>query len=237
MSEAKKLCIAVRHLQFEDLGVFEEPVAKGGYEIQYIDAPVEKLDAAYEADLLFILGGPCGVYEHELYPYIKDELTLAKHRIDHQLSMVGVCLGAQIIAAAAGAKVYPGINGKEIGWGPISLTEEGRNGPLSPLLLREAPMFHWHGDTFDLPKGATLLASSELYENQIYTLGNNILGFQSHPELDPQNIEHWLIGHACELAQTAQADLLQIRADTKNYGERLRANGIEALSNWLQTIE
>ncbi|GAA6212050.1 glutamine amidotransferase [Hyphomicrobiales bacterium 4NK60-0047b] len=237
MSEAKKLCIAVRHLQFEGLGVFEEPVAKAGYEIQYIDAPVEKLDRAYEADLLFILGGPCGVYEDELYPYIKDELALAKHRIDHQLSMVGVCLGAQIIAAAAGAKVYPGPNGKEIGWGPISLTEGGRNGPLSPLLLREARMFHWHGDTFDLPKGATLLASSELYENQIYSLGNNILGFQSHPELDPQNIEHWLIGHACELAHTPQVDLLQIRADTKRYGDSLRANGVEALSNWLQTIE
>ncbi len=237
MSEAKKLCVAVRHLQFEDLGIFAGPISKAGYEIQYIDAPVEKLDMAYEADLLFILGGPCGVYEDDLYPFLKDELALAKHRIENNLPMIGICLGAQIIAAAAGAKVYPGINGKEIGWGPILLTEEGGDGPLSPLSLRDAPMFHWHGDTFDLPEEATLLASSELYENQIYTLGNNILGFQSHPELDPQNIEHWLIGHACELAQTAQADLLQIRADTKNYGERLRANGVEALSNWLQTIE
>jgi GMP synthase (glutamine-hydrolysing) len=237
MSEAKKLCIAVRHLQFEDLGVFEGPVVKAGYEIQYIDAPVEKLDTAYEADLLFILGGPCGVYEDELYPYINDELALAKHRIDNQLSMVGICLGAQIIAAAAGAKVYPGTKGKEIGWGPISLTEEGGNGPLSSLLLRDAPMFHWHGDTFDLPKGATLLASSELYENQIYSLGKNILGFQSHPELNPQKIEYWLIGHTCELAHTPQADLLQIRADTKRYGESLEANGVKALSNWLQTIK
>ncbi len=151
--------------------------------------------------------------------------------------MVGVCLGAQIIAAAAGAKVYPGDKGKEIGWAPISLSDQGRNGPLSPLLLREAPMFHWHGDTFDLPKGATLLASSELYENQIYSLGNNILGFQSHPELNPQNIEHWLIGHACELANTPQADLLQIRADTKRYGDRLEANGVEALSNWLAKLD
>ncbi|MGH1405834.1 MAG: glutamine amidotransferase [Rhodomicrobiaceae bacterium] len=237
MSEAKKLCVAVRHLQFEDLGIFAGPIAQAGYEIQYIDSPVEKLVMAYEADLLFILGGPCGVYEDDLYPFLKDEVALAKHRIENNLPMIGICLGAQIIALAAGAKVYPGPNGKEIGWGPILLTEEGRNGPLSPLSLRDAPMFHWHGDTFDLPEGASLLASSELYKNQIYSLGNNILGFQSHPELDPQNIEHWLIGHACELAQTAQADLLQIRADTKNYGERLRANGVEALSNWLQTIE
>jgi len=237
MSEVKKLCVAVRHLQFEDLGVFEDPIIKAGYEIKYLDAPIEDLQEAYVADLLFILGGPCGVYEDDLYPYIKEELVLAKHRIDNQRATIGVCLGAQIIAAAAGAKVYAGSNGKEIGWAPIQLTEEGLHSPLSSLSLREAPMFHWHGDTFDLPYGATLLASSKLYENQIYSLGKNILGFQSHPELDPQKIEQWLIGHACELSQVSHVDLIQIRADTKIYGAVLQANGTKALVNWLQSIK
>ena len=236
MIEKNKSCVAIRHLQFEDLGIFADPILEAGYEIQYIDVPVESLSDAKDADLLFILGGPCGVYEDHLYPYIKEEIALAKERIEKELPTVGICLGAQIIASAAGAEVYAGTNGKEIGWAPISLTEEGLSGPLAPLANGGAPMFHWHGDTFDLPKGATLLGSSELYENQIYAIGDHILGFQSHPELVPLKIEHWLIGHACELSQVPNVNLLNIREETKKLGDALKRNGTEAMTNWLGSL-
>ena len=81
-----------------------------------------------------------------------------------------------------------------------------------------------------------MLGSSQLYENQIYAIGDHILGFQSHPELDPLKIEHWLIGHACELAQASHIDLLGIRENTKKSGELLKRNGIEAMTNWLGSL-
>ncbi len=86
-------------------------------------------------------------------------------------------------------------------------------------------------------KSATLLGSSQLYENQIYAIGDHILGFQSHPELAPFKIEHWLIGHARELAHASHIDLLDIREDTKKSGELLKRNGAEAMTNWLLALE
>lgn len=231
-----RTCIAIRHILFEDLGVFEPAIRRAGYDIRYLDAPIDSLGDATDADLLVILGGPCGVYEDQLYPYIAEEVSIAKHRIDHALPTLGVCLGAQIIARAAGTKVYPGENGKEIGWGAIALSEEGLQSVIAPLGESGAPMFHWHGDTFDLPKGATLLASSELYDNQIFSIGDAILGFQSHPELDPEKIEHWLIGHACELSQSG-IDIEQIRQDNVRYGKLMKANCTQAITNYLVDIE
>lgn len=231
-----KTCIAIRHILFEDLGIFETPIKAAGYDIRYLDAPIDPIDDAFVSDLLVILGGPCGVYEDNLYPYITKETSIVKHRMDNGLLTLGICLGAQIIAHAAGAKVYAGNNGKEIGWATISLTDEGQNSALAPLGENNAPMFHWHGDTFDLPESATLLASSKLYKNQIYSIGNHILGFQSHPELNPKKIEHWLIGHACELSQN-RIDIHQIRKDTAQYGEVLKTNGTQAITNWLTKLE
>ena len=236
MEDNKKTCFAIRHLQFENLGTFEDPIREADYAIHYLDAPIANLESAYHADLLVILGGPCSAYEETLYPYITKEIFIAKYRLENNLPTLGICLGAQIIAYAQDAKVYAGENGKEIGWAPVALTREGLKSPIAPLAENGSPMFHWHGDTFDLPRGATLLASSERYTNQIFSIGKTILAFQCHPELDPTKIEYWLMGHACELAHTSEVDLAQVRKDTAQYGQTLKENGVRSIDKWLKLI-
>ena len=145
-------CIALRHLAFEDLGVLAPVLHEQGASIEYWDGGRCAYDdrAWLEADLAVVLGGPVGVGDEARYPFLRDELRLVKARLDAGLPLLGICLGAQLMAAARGARVYAGAR-KEIGWGTVSLTPEGREGVLAPL--QEAPVLHWHGDTFDLPEG------------------------------------------------------------------------------------
>jgi len=232
-----KTCYAIRHVHFEDLGSFADPIREAGYGIHYLEAPVDDLSPARDADLTILLGGPLAVYDHEAYPFLDWESELVAHRLKHQKPMIGLCLGAQIIAHAAGARVYPGEHGLEVGWRPIQLTEAGKQSALAPLAENGAQMFHWHGDSFDLPKGATLLASTELYAHQIFSMDDYVLAFQCHPELDPNNIEHWLVGHAFELARVPETTADTLRADTRRYGDGLARRTGEMLSNWLSNLE
>jgi len=232
-----KNCVVIRHLQFEDLGSFAEPLTAAGYQLQVLDAAIDNLTAAYQADLTVILGGPVGVYDTALYPFLQTELLIAKQRLAEQRPLLGVCLGSQLIAAAAGAAVYPGAYGKEIGWSPIRFTQAALDTQLFAVGSADAEiqMFHWHGDTFDLPAGAELLASSEHYK-QIYQIGSQVLAFQCHPELEGQCIEQWLLGHASELAAWPLADLAKIRQDTQAYAPALRQFSQQLLTRWLDQL-
>ncbi len=232
-----KSCLVIRHLQFEDLGSFAEPLTGAGYQVHYLDAAIDDLTAAYQADLTVILGGPVGVYDTVLYPFLQTELLIAKQRLAEQRPLLGVCLGSQLIAAAAGAAVYHGVYGKEIGWSPVRFTQEALDTKLFAVgeTDRELQMFHWHGDTFDLPNGAELLASSQDYK-QIYRIGSQVLAFQCHPELEGHRIEQWLLGHAVELAAWPLADLAKIRQDTKSYAPSLRKFSQQLLTRWLDKL-
>ncbi len=232
----KKRCVAVRHIFFEDLGAFAQPIRDAGYDITYLDAVTDDLSPAGDADLAVFLGGPIGVYEEESYPFITTEIGIASRRLEGRKATLGICLGAQVVARAAGAHVYPGGRGKEIGWEPISLTEEGRRGITAPLETDGGWMFHWHGDTFDLPAGASLLASTERYPNQAYAIGDNVLAFQFHPEVEPRRIEHWLVGHAVEIAHSDEGDVATIRAATRRYGPDLVRRGSATISAWLARL-
>jgi GMP synthase (glutamine-hydrolysing) len=234
MTQSSKLCTAIRHVHFEDIGSFTRSLQEAGYEISYLEAPTDDLKPAQQADLTVFLGGPIGVYEEETYPFLKDELAIAQSRLEQKKPMLGLCLGSQVIARAAGAQVYPGDKGKEIGWKPLIPAENWQNSVIAPLCQDEAQVLHWHGDTFDLPSGASRLASTDLYANQIYSIGNHVLAFQCHPELDPNRIEHWLVGHAVEISNTEGTDPVTIREETKRYGDRLVKRGYEMISNWLR---
>lgn len=153
--------ITIRHVCFEDLGSFAEVPAERGLSPRYLDAGIDDLAALdpLEPKLLMILGGPIGANDAVDYPFLRHELALLERRLAADLPTLGICLGAQPIAQALGGAVYPG-QAKEIGWQPLELTAAGRASPLRHLDAVPTSMLHWHGDTFDLPPGATLLAST-----------------------------------------------------------------------------
>ncbi len=224
----------IRHLQFEDLGSFTTPLEEAGYRIHYLEAGLDDLTLAAQSDLLIVLGGPIGAYEETGYPFLHDELALLRTRLAAQRPTLGICLGAQLMARALGANVYPG-PAKEIGWFPLTLTPEGADSPLASLDGELTSMLHWHGDTFDLPEGATLLASTPLCHHQAFSLGHYALAFQCHPEADTRRIEQWLIGHAGELSALG-TDLGELRRESRQHGARLRRQGQACLTRWLNLL-
>ena len=147
--------------------------------------------SAADAPGVIILGWPKGVYQTDRFPHLLDEIALAADTLARGVPILGVCLGSQILAAAAGARVYRG-PAQEIGWFPVTLSAEGRNDPVLGTLPEESMVFHWHADTFDLPRGATLLASSRRYAHQAIRLGPRACGVQFHPEITPEMVDQWV---------------------------------------------
>ncbi|MBG6116543.1 MULTISPECIES: glutamine amidotransferase [unclassified Sphingobium] len=229
-----KTAVAIRHVPFEDLGTFEQPLVEAGFRLHYYDIGVDELWTLepVKTDLVIVLGGPVGVYDTSSYPFLIDEIALLKDRLAANRPTLGICLGAQLMAAALGARVAPG-DEKEIGFAPLTLTEAGAQGPLARLA--NVPVLHWHGDSFAIPNGAEKLAETPACANQAFALGPNILGLQFHPEADAKRIERWLIGHACELA-TAGLDPSVLRTDAARYGAPLRDGGRLMFSQWLKEL-
>lgn len=196
-----KSALVIRHVQFEDLGTLESLLREKEYEIRYCDAAVEDLSNLdpLRPDLLVVLGGPIGAFDERTYPFLADELALIQQRLDNLLPILGICLGAQLMARALGARVYS-MGVKEIGFSPLTFTEEGQQSPLAAL--GDTPVLHWHGDQFDIPSGAIRLAGTPICPNQAFAVEDYALGLQFHLEADTTQIERWLIGHANELAQS-----------------------------------
>lgn len=228
-----KTCLVIRHVAFEDLGIFEPALRDAGFAVDYRQAGVDAVtpEAMSAADLVVVLGGPIGVYETDKYPWLNDEIALIRGRLDAKKPLLGVCLGAQLMAAALGARVYPG-PAKEIGWGAITLTPEGRDSALAPFGSPEAGVLHWHGDTFDLPAGAVRLASTAITPNQAFAIGDHALALQFHIEADPARIECWLIGHTGELDRLGIAPET-LREQTRRAGAAATSAGLDTLRRWL----
>lgn len=230
-----KTAVAMRHVAFEDLGSWG-PLISQTHQIKYFN-PAEQDPANLnqaDIDLLIVLGGPIGVYQDEEYPFLKSEIKLLEKRLKKDLPTLGICLGSQLIARALGSKVYPN-HTKEIGWIPLKLTEMGKKHCIESLSLELTSMFHWHGDTFDLPKEATLLASTPHCQNQIFSWGKNTLAFQCHPEVTAERLESWWIGHAAELSQN-KLSVKTLRQQSQELAAKLEAQSQKCLQNWLISL-
>jgi GMP synthase (glutamine-hydrolysing) len=228
--------LAITHVPFEDPGSLSQALQERGFALQLLDACTAPAEAFGDLnpDLLVVMGGPIGAYETEVYPFLVEEIALLRRRLQARAPTLGICLGAQLMAAALGAAVYPGGNGKEIGWGPLSAGRDVAACPaLAELLAPGLNVLHWHGDTFDLPAGATRLASTPSCVNQAFSLGRHVLAFQFHPEANETGFEQWLIGHACEIAAAPGVSVPDLRAQAISFGDAGAAHGQECLEAWL----
>lgn len=230
-----RACVALRHLAFEDLGSFDALLRSAGFHVHYVDAPLARAEEIedIDADLLVVLGAPIGANDERDYPFLAHELRLIGKRMASRRPTLGICLGAQLMARALGARVAPAPRG-EIGWLPLTLSEAGKQSALKHF--DGAPVFHWHGDAFDLPPHAVSLAATPDCPHQAFALGENLLGLQFHPEVTAQGLESWYVGHYRAL-QSAALDVHDLRADAQRHAATLRANAARFLGDWLAQLD
>jgi GMP synthase-like glutamine amidotransferase len=181
--------LAIRHVLAEHLGMMERALRNLGFKVEYLDtAKGETLkEPLEEYSLLVVLGGYMGAYEENLYPFLSYEFRLMEQALKLNIPILGICLGAQMLAKVLGARVFKGDKGKEIGW--MDVFKVGGH-----ELFQEFPntlkVFQWHGDTFELPKGAVRVYASEKYENQAFVYGKAV-GLQFHIEVDQSMVKEW----------------------------------------------
>lgn len=227
--------LIIRHVPYEGAAGFREPIEAAGYVLDRIDVAdpaFSTLDLS-EPDLLIMMGGPMGVYEADEHPWIACQMRRLKIRLDKERPTLGVCFGAQMIAAALGAQVYAGPH-KELGFHPVAMTEAGGASPLRHVA--DVPILHWHGDTFTLPDNVELLASSSLYENQAFRRGPNLLALQFHAEMgeDPR-FHSWIEGYP-EFIASAGTDEASLHAAHERHGVDAVAAGRAMIAEWLEQV-
>ena len=229
--------VVFQHDPFEDLGFFAEVLEKQQTAYRVIrlfhdEMPAENWD---EVKALIILGGPMNVDDEASFPFLRWEKRIIRAAIDDAVPVLGVCLGAQLIATTLGAVVFHG-SVKEIGWSPISITAHGQVDSLLGYLPEIATVFQWHGDGFELPSGAILLASSQHFRTQAFRLGKTIYGLQFHLEVTPRMIERWIEERSKDLALAPYVQPDKIMADTHNYAPALKYYGERFLSEFVRRV-
>jgi GMP synthase (glutamine-hydrolysing) len=190
---AMKKLLVCQHVAHELLGTLNPLLKRAGFRIRYVNF-ARHPDAQPSLDGydgLVILGGPMSVNDSHRLPHLSTEMKLIEAALQRNLPVLGICLGAQLIAKTLGADVYPN-HEKEIGWYDISPTDEAENDPLLAAFEKTEKIFQWHGETFDLPRTGLHLAFSSLCANQAFRYGENVYGLQFHLEVDERMIHRWL---------------------------------------------
>jgi GMP synthase (glutamine-hydrolysing) len=221
----KKLLVC-QHVPHEILGTLNPLLKRTGFRIRYVNFArhSEAQPSIDDYHGLVVLGGPMSVHDSEQFPYLLIELNLIEEALRRSLPVLGICLGAQLIAKTLGARVYPN-EVKEIGWYDVSPTEEGSRDPLLAHFRGTEKIFQWHGDTFDVPRTASHLAVSELCANQAFRYNGNVYGLQFHLEVDERMIHRWLMvpENRRELAALdGKIDLDRIHMETSAHIRRLK---------------
>jgi GMP synthase (glutamine-hydrolysing) len=189
-------CVALQHLAHDPPGLLEIPLRERGWrvDVRHADSGARAFDGLADkaVDLLLVLGGTEGAYETDRLPFLAPEIAGIGARMRANLPVLGICLGAQLMAAALGARVYKGKR-QEIGWLPVTPTAEGEVDPVFPLLLRPSPVtLQWHGDTFDHPVGTVALGTSSAYVAQGFRHGAWSYALQFHPEVPCADLPIWI---------------------------------------------
>lgn len=208
--------LCIRNIEFETLGNFKDYLLDDGYKIIDIIANKNSVESVKlnQYDGVFILGGPMSVNDN--YDYLVQEKSLIRSAIENEIPLFGICLGSQLVASACGGSVYKGSR-KEIGWGYVDITDDGTNSIFRNLPNQKIQVFHWHGDTFVLPTGSTVLAKSDLYI-QAFSF-KTAVGVQFHIEVDQEMVKNWSNKYQHELKSENKSKESLIYNQDKNFIE------------------
>jgi len=223
------------------IGGFAATLKKANVEYRIVNAFLDEIPADFDPlapDLLIVMGGAPGVYQADVYPFLQQELKILEKRLAADLPTLGVCLGCQLMAGALGGKNYYGKErGKEreLGWCRIKVNEAGMKTPVRHLDESLTYIVQSHVDTFELPKGAVLLASSDIYENQAFSWGRNGLAVQCHPEADVTACKTWYVSNAGAV-YSGDIDLAAWRASTDKYMPAMEQQSEKFLTEWLTLV-
>jgi len=195
--------IIIVHVSCEGPGLFAPLLRDCGVNVVVVDVEQGQAlpDTLDGVDMLVVMGGPMNAYQEREHPYLRQEDVLLRQALAGEVPVMGVCLGAQLLAKAADAKVYRAAV-EEFGWGEVELTAAGRDDPLLAGVGSPMRVFQWHGDTFDVPAAGELLASSSAVANQAIRVGRRAYGLQFHVELDRRLLDLWM-----EIAPAERGDL------------------------------
>jgi GMP synthase-like glutamine amidotransferase len=236
--------LVLQHVAVEGPGTLASYLAARGWTLATVALyeGVHLPEDAREYQAVIVMGGPMGVYDEAEYPFLRDEHQFLTRVLGQGVPLLGICLGSQLLAKALGARVYRNPQ-KEIGWYTVDLTPAGAIDPLFAGLTSPVPVFQWHGDAFDLPPGARLLASSPLCTHQAFRYGDRVYGLLFHLELTPDIIHSWIATFHDELVSVQDtidptrivAEMPQRYVEYQQVGSQVFANLVKHIWEPLAT--
>lgn len=230
--------LTLQHLEIEPAALVGDVIMDAGHQLEtiylYRDEAVPESLRGYDG--LLVMGGPMSANDSHL-SYIHDEIELLKHAIESDVPVLGFCLGSQLLAKAAGAKVIPSPV-RELGWHPVFPTKSSTDDPLFCQMGKPwLHVFQWHGETFTLPNDATLLATHPAVPHQAFRLGTTQYGFQFHIEVDEPIIHAWVDAGECERSELGEAGILEIQSATPDHLPNAQRFCREMVNVWLTLCE
>ncbi|MBN1353980.1 MAG: type 1 glutamine amidotransferase [Candidatus Omnitrophica bacterium] len=222
------MILMIKHVANEGPGLIAKFFENSPYRVKTIELyNGDKLpESVAGIEAIIVLGGPMNVYEEEKHPFLKSEMHFLKDAIKMQIPLLGICLGAQLLARAGGAEIKKA-QARELGWYKISITEKAREDTLFKGLNSEIEVFQWHEDSFSVPKDGTLLASSKVC-NQAFRIGN-LYGLQFHFEVIPEMVENWIDSYDGDISRIDKKTMATYAHRNKSEFEK---NAFRILSNF-----
>lgn len=236
-SPQQKTALVLQNYQFDPLGNFKPVLRAHGFTITVLQLSQDQDKLAKQdplaPDLLVVLGGSMGAYEEKKIPFLPHEIRILQMRLQQKRPSFGICLGAQLMAHALGARTYAG-SIKELGRYPLEATPEGMRSPLAPLLQPDSQVYQSHGDHYDAPPGATILAKTSTYAYQAFSVGTYAMATQFHPEVTPRMMTQWEWFVALPNTPGGNQKILEVMTQTATLWPRMQPRIQRFYETWLQ---